>query len=316
MINRRLLRIKVLQELYAYNKSEDKTIEKSEKELFHSIHKSYQLYHYLFLLIVDVAAFARKKVEMAMEKKMPTHEDLHPNTRFIDNKVVKQVENSEQLKKFLNENRLSWVNHPELIKGLYQSLTGSEIYGKYMTNPKSGYEEDKQLVIDFFNHIVIPYEDLYNVLEEESIFWNDEVDYVIGMITKTIKKFRPEDQTNASMMVLYKNDDDRDFVKTLFRKTILNQKEYISLIEKFTKNWDFERIAYMDTLLMKTAIAELLSFPSIPTKVTLNEYIEISKFYSTKKSNVFINGILDKIIHHLRENNKIQKQGRGLIGES
>lgn len=315
MVSRRLLRIKILQICYAYLKSDNQSINQSEKELFFSIQKSYDLYHYLILLLLDVAQFAQSRIDLAMQKRMPTFDDLNPNRKFVDNKIIKQLEKNQALSHYLINNKLSWVNYPELIKGLFQEIKDSEIYNAYLTSENSSYNEDKKFISDLYSRVIINYEPLYQNLEEQSIYWNDDVEFVISMILKTLKSFKPNSDENVELMPLFKNDEDKEFTKRLFRKLVLNYKEYEKLISGFIQNWDVERVAFIDNVVMCLAIAELIEFQDIPTKVTLDEYIEIAKFYSTQKSNIFINGILDKIVEHLKKEGKIVKTGRGLIGE-
>ncbi len=315
MVSRRLLRIKTLQICYAYLKSSEQSINQSEKELFFSIRKSYDLYHYLLLLIIDIVNYADSKIELARKKRMPTYEDLNPNTKFIDNKLVKQLNDNLDLKKYLNEQKLSWANYPELIKNLYSEIREAELYQSYMSSNTKGFNEDKKFITDIYTKIIVNHEPLFQNLEEQSIFWNDDVEFVIGMIIKSFRSFKATSDENVGLMPLYKNDEDKDFVKRLYRKAILNHKEYEELISKFIKNWDVERVAFMDIVVMSLAIAEMVEFHEIPIKVSLDEYIEIAKFYSTQKSNVFINGILDKLVDHLKKEGKIKKMGRGLIGE-
>lgn len=315
MISRRLLRIKILQICYAHFKSNGQSINQAEKELFFSIKKSYDLYHYLFLLIIDIVKFAQTRIELSSRKLVPTYDDLHPNTKFVDNKVVKQLENNIFLKKYLNENKLSWVNYPELIKNLFLEIKDSDIYQKYMSSGQSSYKEDKKFIVDLLSKLIILYDPLHQNLEEQSIYWNDDLEFVTSMVIKTINGFKASDNETQNLMPLYKNDDDREFVKRLFRKSIINQADYQDLIADYIKNWDIERVAFIDIVVMTMAISELIEFNEIPVKVTLDEYIEIAKFYSTQKSNVFINGVLDKIVSHLKKEGKIEKIGRGLIGE-
>jgi transcription antitermination protein NusB len=316
MVSRLILRIKIMQALYAFFTHDGgSTINKSEKELLFSIQKTYELYHYLLILTTDLVDFANSRIELALQKRIPTHDDLHPNLKFIHNKVIEQIRNNGNLHSYLQEHKLSWVNYPELIRGLYNEIIESPDYIKYLESPESSYTEDKNFACLIFTKIMTNYEPLYANLEEQSIYWNDEVDYIIGIIIKTLKKFKEEDGENSKLMPLFKSPSDEDFSKVLLRKVILNHKEYREMIEKYSKNWDIDRIAFVDILLMQMAIAEVIEFQSIPVKVTLNEYLELSKFYSTPKSNVFINGILDKIIVQLKEENKINKQGRGLMGD-
>ena len=306
----------MLQVLYAYYSSEEKSINNTEKELFFCIHKTYDLYHYLLALVIDIADYAESRIEIKRNKHQPTHEDLHPNTKFVSNLFINQLRSNRQLNAYLNQTKLSWVNHPELIKELYLIMIESEIYNEYVSSEIRSYADDRKFIEKIFNKIFLVSEELYEVLEEQSIYWNDDIEFVISVITKTIKKFNEYSDSDQRLMPMYKDDEDRVFAKELFRKSILNHDELQALIKVHSSNWDVERIAFMDVLMMQLAITEFLYFPSIPTKVTMNEYIELSKFYSTEKSRNFINGILDKTLKDLKKEGKINKAGRGLVGES
>ncbi len=316
MISRRQLRIKALQSLYAYYTTGREDMRRSEKELHFNIEKSFELYHYLLLLMIDVVLYAESRMEIARNKRIPTKEDLNPNTRFIENRLVEQLRNNECLLRFVEQQKLNWANHPELIKDIYKRLLASEEYEVYMSAEENGYAEDKRLLTFIYTHIVFSSELLDSIMEEQSIYWNDDLEFITSMIVKTFKKFKEEDGPDKKLMDLYKNVEDSDYVLKLYRQTILHREEYVEYIKQNTRNWDLERIASMDILIMQIAIAELVAFPSIPTKVTLNEYLEISKFYSTSKSSIFINGVLDKVVDQLKEEKKILKKGRGLIGEN
>jgi transcription antitermination protein NusB len=316
MISRRQLRIKALQSLYGYYATGREDMRRSEKELHYNIEKSYELYHYLLLLIIDVSLYAESRIEIARNKRIPTHEDLHPNKRFLNNRLVEQLRNNEHLLRFVEQHKLNWANHPELIKDIYIRLLESEEFESYMRAEENGYAEDKRLITFIYTHLIFTSELLDSILEEQSIYWNDDLEFITSMIVKTFKKFKEDDGPNKLLMELYKNSEDSDYVVKLYRQSILHRDEYVEYIKQNTRNWDLERIAFMDILIMQIAIAELVAFPSIPTKVTLNEYLEISKFYSTNKSNVFINGVLDKVVDQLKEEKKILKKGRGLIGEN
>jgi len=316
MISRRQLRIKALQSLYAYYTTGREDMGRSEKELHFNIEKAFELYHYLLLLILDVGLYAESRIELARNKRIPTQEDLNPNTRFIDNKLLEQLRNNESLLRFVDQHKLNWSNYPELIKEIYTRMVDSEEYAAYLSAEDSGYAEDKKLVSFAYSHIIFSSQLLDSIMEEQSIYWNDDLEFITSMIVKTFKKFKEEDGPEKSLMSLYKNEEDRDYAVKLYRQTIIHRDEYVEYVKQNTRNWDLERIAFMDILIMQMAIAELIGFPSIPTKVTLNEYLEISKFYSTSKSNVFINGVLDKVVYQLKEEKKILKSGRGLIGEN
>jgi N utilization substance protein B len=203
-----------------------------------------------------------------------------------------------------------------MIKEIYTRVVESDAYVTYMEAEGGGYAEDKKMITQVYTHMIFPSEMLSSILEEQSIYWNDDLEFITSMIVKTFKKFKEEDGPEKLLMSLYKNDEDRDYVVKLYRQTIIHRDDYVEYIKQNTRNWDLERIAFMDILIMQMAIAELIGFPSIPTKVTLNEYLEISKFYSTSKSNIFINGVLDKVVYQLKEEKKIVKSGRGLIGEN
>jgi len=315
MISRRIIRTKVLQVLYAYYSSEEKSINNTEKELFFCIQKAYDLYHYLFSIVIDIADYAENRIEIKRNKHQPTHEDLNPNTKFISNQVIQQLKNNRQLKTYLETKKLSWQDHPELIKELYLLMVESDYYKAYMDDKTRSHLDDRKFIEKLFNKTILVSEDLYNVLEELSIYWNDDVDFVISMIVKTLKRFNELSDSEQRLMPMYKDQEDKDFTKELIRKAIINHDELRELIKEHSRNWDVERIAFMDILIMQLAITEFLYFPTIPTKVSLNEYIELSKFYSTDKSRNFINGILDKTLKDLKKTEKINKAGRGLIGE-
>ena len=316
MISRRIIRIKVLQVLYAFYTSPDKSINNTEKELFFSFQKTYDLYHYLFDLIIEIAKHAESVIELRKNKHFPTKEDLNPNIRFINNPLVHQFRDNNSLLKYLKKSKLSWSNEPELIKKLHNSILSSDFYQPYMAASESNYQSDKKLIERILIDVILQSEDLHIFLEEQSIYWNDDIDFVISMMVKTIKRFKEYTREDYSLMPMFKDQEDQEFAKNLSRKTILNHEELKQIVEEHTLNWDVDRIAFMDKLILELAISEFLYFPSIPTKVTLNEYIELSKYYSTRRSSNFINGILDKTLKDLKKENKVKKTGRGLIGEN
>jgi transcription antitermination protein NusB len=305
----------VLQVLYAYYSSEERSIVNTEKELFFCIHKTYDLYHYLLALVIEIADYAENRIELKQNKHLPTQEDLNPNTKFVTNLFIQQLRTNRQLTAYLKQTKLSWVNHPELIRELYLIMIESEIYESYINSEVRSYMDDRKFVEKMFNKIFLVSEEIYEVLEEQSIYWNDDIEFVISVIIKTLKRFNEFTDSDQRLMPLYKDDEDREFAKDLLRKSVINHDEIQTLIKVHSSNWDVDRIAFMDILMMQLAITEFLHFPSIPTKVTMNEYIELSKFYSTEKSRNFINGILDKTLKDLKKEGKINKAGRGLVGE-
>jgi N utilization substance protein B len=314
MFSRRLLRIKVLQILYAHFKVNGKTYVQSEKDLSSSIKKSFELYHLLMILILDLRDYAESKIEIARHKKLADARDLNPATKFIDNKFILQLEQNDHLRKFTDKNKLNWTHYPEIIKKLYKWLLETTFYKDYMSCPPGTYIEDKRLVIKIITDLLMNYEDLYSNLEEQNIYWIDDVDFIFRMIIKTFRGFR-ESEKNKKLLPDFNDPDDKDFAITLLRRTIILEPENKLLIKESAKNWELERIAFTDYLIMQMAITEVIEFGTIPVKVTMNEYIEISKIFSTKKSSQFINGILDNVFKKLKAEKKIKKLGRGLIGD-
>lgn len=315
MISRRIIRIKVLQILYAFFTSPETSINNTEKELFFSLQKTYDLYHYLMALVIEIQKFAEDRIDLGLKKHRPTSADLTPNTRFVNNLLIHQLKTNISLTKYLESAKLSWVNEDELIRKLYLSLIEQEFYKEYMAAEQNSYADDRKLVEDIFKYLILDNEDIESLLEEQSIYWNDDLDFVVSMILKTFKKFKEFSDERQALLPMYKDDEDRQFAKDLYRKVVLNHSDNVILIKQHTVNWDIERIAFIDNLILELALSEFLYFPSIPTKVTMNEYIELSKYYSTEKSRNFINGILDKALKDLKKANKILKAGRGLIGE-
>lgn len=316
MISRRIIRIKVMQSLYAFHSSPDQTLNLAEKELFYSINKSYDLYHWLLQLLIEVHAYAAERLEIKKQKNLPTAEDLNPNNKFIENLIIGKIIVNASLQSYIDKHKLSWFDHPELIKKLYTELIESVFYKEYMANRERSIKSDRDIVDYFYSNIVAQSEDIYQLLEEKSIYWNDDLEFVASMIIKTIRKFKDTTGSNKTLMPLFKDEDDIEFTKKLFRKAILDSTEHREIIKKHLRNWDIERVAFIDVIIMEMALCEFLNFNSIPTKVSLNEYIDLAKFYSTSKSKTFINGILDKILKSLKDEGRVSKIGRGLIGEN
>jgi len=313
MISRRVLRIKVLQVLYAQYNAGNNSVVVAEKELLHSINKAYDLYHLLILFLIELIKQAEKKIETGKEKHRPTKEELNPNTRFISNKVIALLRQNKHLSKYITDNKLSWANQDDLLKNIYQSVTTSKHFNEYMNNQQNGFKDDSKLLIDIIENNLANSEEMLQLLEEWSIYWTDDYEFMLSMVIKTIEGLTESNTIEHTLLPLYKNDDDRVFAKDLLRKTMVKQSEFEELIKEHSENWDFDRIAIMDILIMEMALAEVTEFPSIPIKVTLNEYIELAKFFSTSNSSVFINGLLDNIFQKLKKENKIVKTGRGLI---
>ena len=312
MISRRMLRIKVVKALYAHMKSDADSLMASEKMLVTSIDKTYDLYFLMLSLVAEMAHYAEQRQEAAKKKQLPTYEDLNPNRKFVDNAVIRLIAQSDSVNDYLAARKLSWAKYPELVKTLFTQLEQSDYYKKYMASQERSFREDLALVTEFYTRELEESEILENVLDEMSILWNDDLGFALIMVTRTLSNMRPS-HVDVKVLPKFKSIEDLDFARELFAKAAVNFDNYQEEIEKYTRNWDVERIAFMDNLIMATAVAELVTFPSIPVKVTLDEYIEIAKFYSTHGSSTFINGILDKIVASFTEQGKINKSGRGLI---
>jgi len=339
MISRRQLRIKALSVLYACNRKELDDLDTAEQELILSIRKSYDLYHYILLLLIALSDMAREKVALSLTKRIPGPDDLNPNTRFAENRVIAQIRNNEHLhvyakaspalwtrkdkitnfrslSRWLGTLGLKWADRPEVVRIIFNEMTKWEVYRDYMSSSDVSYRSDLRFIKDLVTKFLPASDELTSILEEQSVYWNDDLPFVASMIRNSIGKFRENDDGRATAMPpLFTNQDDELFVKILLRKAILNNEKNSALIDAHTTNWEVERIALMDKLVMQLAITEIVEFPEVPVKVTLNEYIEIAKDYSTTKSSTFVNGILDKIVREMRVSGSFTKAGRGLIGE-
>lgn len=307
MINRVLIRLKIVQIVYAYYQNGGKNLDTAEKELFFSLSKAYDLYNYLLLLMVEVTKQANKRLNAAKNKLVPTKEELFPNTKFVENRFIAQLEVNKQLLEFTNNQKKTWENEADFVKTLCDKILESDIYKEYMASETSSYEEDRELWRKLYKNIIFNNIELDQVLEDQSLYWNDDKEIVDTFVLKTIKRFDEKNGAKQELLPEFKDEEDQDFARRLFRRTILNADYYRHLISENTKNWDLDRVAFMDVVIMQIALAEILSFPNIPVSVSLNEYVEIAKLYSTPKSGGFINGTLDGIVNSLKKENKLTK---------
>ena len=307
MINRVLIRLKIVQIVYAYYQNGGKNLDTAEKELFFSLSKAYDLYNYLLLLMVEVTKQANKRLNAAKNKLVPTKEELFPNTKFVENRFIAQLEGNKQLLEFSNNQKKTWENEADFVKTLCDKILESDIYKEYMASETSSYEEDRELWRKLYKNIIFNNIELDQVLEDQSLYWNDDKEIVDTFVLKTIKRFDEKNGAKQELLPEFKDEEDQDFARRLFRRTILNADYYRHLISENTKNWDLDRVAFMDVGIMQIALAEILSFPNIPVSVSLNEYVEIAKLYSTPKSGGFINGTLDGIVNSLKKENKLTK---------
>lgn len=299
-----------MQMAYAHYQKGETSIQQTEKELFHSIAKSHELYHAFLLLMLELKTFAEKRIDLRKQKKRPSEEDLNPNLRFVENALLVQLADNKQLLDYNAKSGNPWVNNPEVVKGVFDLVTNSQLYLDYMETEAGDYDVDVRFVSKLVEKVIATYDGLYSLFEEQSVYWNDEIEFVISMVVKTIKGFTQEKGAFEQLLPAFKDEEDEEFVQTLLRKTLVNHNDHMNLIKKFTKNWDYDRVANIDIVLMQIAITEIMEFKNIPVNVTLNEYIEIAKYYSTNKSGTFINGVLDKIVEHLIAEKVINKPGK------
>ena len=298
MINRELIRIKVVQLTYAYYQNGNRNLDVAEKELLFSLSKAYHLYHYLLALIVAVSKEARKHYEV--ESLKAQREGLPmPSSKFADNKFAMQLEENKQLCDFISNQKQAWDDDIEFVRKLYSQIIQSTIYSDYMASEDNSYEADREVWRKLYKSFIMENEDIDGVLEEKSLYWNDDKEIVDTFVLKTIKRFEPGNSVKQELLPEYKDDEDKDFARKLFRATILNADQYQRYMSETSRNWDFSRLAYMDVVIMQIAIAEMLTFPNIPINVTINEYVDLAKVYSTPKSSGYINGMLDSIARYL-----------------
>ncbi|MDR2968718.1 MAG: transcription antitermination factor NusB [Tannerellaceae bacterium] len=307
MINRILIRSKVLQIVYSFYQNGNGDIQTAEKELLFSLRKSYDLYHYLLLLILDLTYLLERMQDNKKNKLMPTAEDLNPNTRLLGNRFTRQLAENMELKKYIADNKISWIDDTDFLKSILDMLLASDLYSEYLENPEDSYIVDREFWRAFFKKYICGNEMVEDYLEDKSIYWNDDVEIIETFALKTIRKFEEQAGGEQSLLPMYRDMEDRDFAVRLLRKALFNGKEYRERIEKQMKNWETERIANMDLIIMQVAVAEILNFPTIPVSVSLNEYIDAAKYYSTPKSGTFINGILDSLVGELKKEKLLLK---------
>ncbi len=312
MLNRRHIRVKVMQSIYAMHQKNSDDLEKEEKFLIHSIDNIQDLYLIMLSSLIEIRKKEVVFLETSSKKHLATPEEKNPNTKFVNNAILLGLENNNSLSIALEKRKINnWSQNDDYILILLNEIKKSALYQKYISTNNTTFEEDKQFIVDMFTDVLAPNEKLYEYLEDNKLTWIDDIPLVNTQIQKQLKQIRQEEE--FKVVKLYKDEEDKEFVSLLFRKTVLNEvtlaKEYIDK----TPNWDADRIAEIDTIILKMAICEFLKFPSIPVKVTINEYLELAKEYSTPKSSIFINGILDNLVKEFEHENKIKKTGRGLM---
>lgn len=304
-----------MQCIYALTQSKDDSLEKQEKFLKVSIENMYTLYLLMLSLFIELYERAENQISLSSKKYLKNNTDSYPNKeKFLGNKLLQQIAENKMIKDELSKRKLNnWYLNEEYIRIIYNEVMESDIYAKYMSNAATSYEEDKKLIIDLFRDIIAPNEKIYDYFEDDKLTWVDDIPIVNTFLLKQFKKVKENTVPSYFLPPLFKDDDDMVYANRLLTKTLLNNSKLEKEIEGKTPNWDKDRIADIDAILLKMAICELLNFPSIPERVTINEFLEIAKEYSTPKSSIFINGILDKLVKEYKEEGKLKKVGRGLL---
>ena len=306
MINRELIRIKIVQLTYAYYQNGSKNMDSAEKELLFSLSKAYDLYNYLLELIVAITREEQHRVEVNTKRAQREGTEL-PSTKFAYNKFAIQLEENRMLNTFVEDTKQTWEGDIEFVRKMCNLIEASDIYTDYMADSDDSYEADREVWRKLYKTFVQDNDDFASMLEEKSLYWNDDKDIVDTFVLKTIKRFDPKNKSKQELLPEYKDDEDKDFARKLFRATILNADQYQRYMGETSRNWDFSRLAYMDVVIMQIAIAEMLTFPNIPVSVTINEYVELAKIYSTPRSGGYINGMLDAIARFLISTQKMFK---------
>lgn len=306
MINRKLIRVKIVQLTYAYYQNGHHNMDTAEKELLFSLSKAYDLYNYLLGLIVAITQEERRRVDIATRRAEREGTET-PSQRFAFNKFATQLEENKQLNLFMEDKKMSWENDVEAVRRLCDQIEQSPLYQEYMMSDAEDYETDRELWRRIYRTLIQGNEDLDAILEEKSLYWNDDKEIVDTFVLKTIKRFDPANKADQELLPEYDDTEDREYALKLFRSTILNADTYQRYMSETSRNWNFSRLAYMDVVLMQIAIAEMLTFPNIPISVTINEYVDLAKLYSTPKSGGYINGMLDAIARHLVDTGRLLK---------
>ena len=306
MINREIIRIKIVQLTYAYYQNGNKNIDSAEKELFFSLSKAYDLYNYLLGLIVAVTKEAEKRYEVALTRAKREGKE-EPSQKFAFNRFAIQLSENKQLQEFMSTQKISWEDSSAYLGQLFEKIEQSEIYQSYMNSDEDNYDADRELWRKLYKTFIQNDEDLDSILEDQSLYWNDDKEIIDTFVIKTIKRFNEQDGSKMELLPEWDSDEEKDFARKLFRAAILNADEYQHYMSEASRNWDFSRLAYMDIILMQIAIAEMMTLPNIPVSVSINEYVEIAKFYSTPKSAGYINGMLDSIARSLVDSGRLAK---------
>jgi N utilization substance protein B len=314
MLTRRFLRVKAFKILFSYAYSDNDSLIHAEKELRTSLKKTYDLYHFLLASIVTVSDYAEERIEIGLRKFKPTEAEVNPNKKFINNELIALIRANIPLQKYNTKHCLNWREHLDVVKQLYNNMIERPYYKRYMTSADNSFNEDVRLIEEFFRNEFEDNKAVENLIEEMNAYWIDDIGFVLGSIIRTLGRFHQDREEDTPLMPMFRAQEDEKFVVELLQHALFHFKEYSRLSHQFIQNWESDRIAFVDMALIVMGISEAIAFPSIPVKVTINEYVEIAKYYSTRNSHVFVNGVLDNVIQHLMREKAIIKAGRGLIG--
>ena len=308
MINRELIRLKLVQVLYSYLQKGSHNPDVAEKELLLSLDKAYDLYNYMLLLMVETSRISLRMLEMRESRSKKLNDGIHWSHKFVDNRFILQLESNRELRAYCDEQELSWANHEDFVRNLYNKVEESEVYQQYMNSDTSSYEEDREIWRLIYRHLIVDNEELAGILEDINVYWNDDKTIIDTFVLKTINRFTEKSTAAQPLMPKFKTDTDRDFAIKLMRRALMGQEHFYGLIGTTTRKWDFERIALMDRIILQLGLAEITTFPNIPISVSINEYVDIAKMYSTPKSGKYINATLDTIAKKLIEEGKLVKE--------
>lgn len=314
MISRRLVRIKAMQTYYAFlQDGGEQNISTLTKELEYNINQSYRLFIHLHCLLSAVFDFATERHELGRNKHIKTAEDINPNTKFTENRIIANLHKDIRIAKALTDKNFNWKEYPEFIKSLYLQITNSQYYRDFMADASCSIAQDFDILNKIISKSLIYNEQLEEILEEQSIYWNDDLEFLCSNMIQNFKKYNDKTIENFRLPAIFKNDEDEDFSYQLIKLTALHHKEFDQIVLDSLKKWELERIAFVDRVILHLALAEITQMPEMPVKVTINEYLDIAKFYSTEKSSIFINGILDKVFSELKQSGTLNKSGLGMV---
>jgi len=308
MINRELIRLKLVQVLYSYLQKGSHNPDVAKKELLLSLDKAYDLYNYMLLLMVETSRISLRMLEMRESRSKKLNDGIHWSHKFVDNRFILQLESNRELRAYCDEQELSWANHEDFVRNLYNKVEESDFYQQYMNSDTSSYEEDREIWRLIYRHLIVDNEELAGILEDINVYWNDDKTIIDTFVLKTINRFTEKSTAAQPLMPKFKTDTDRDFAIKLMRRALMGQEHFYGLIGTTTRKWDFERIALMDRIILQLGLAEITTFPNIPISVSINEYVDIAKMYSTPKSGKYINATLDTIAKKLIEEGKLVKE--------